>query len=179
MNRMSFSPWGAALLGTLAAGVLDIGAVFAFWVVQDVAPSSILQSIASSLLGPAAYQGGAGAVLLGAFLHFFVSFVFAGAYVLVALRARFLTARPFLFGALYGALAYTIMTFAVVPLSRAQFGGDWPPPPVNLAASLFIHLFLFGLPIAWIASRMRRYSSRPAQLGGRASADRRFRGLAS
>lgn len=156
MNRISFSPRAAVLWGGLAAGVLDIAAVFAFWAARDVGPSNILQSIASSVLGQQAYTGGTGAVLLGAALHFFVSFVFAGAYVIAALRMKVLTVRPFLLGPLYGIVAYIVMTFAVVPLSRAQFGSDWPPPPVDFAASLVIHLFLFGLPIAWTASRIRR-----------------------
>jgi hypothetical protein len=56
-------------------------------------------------------------------------------------------------GLAYGLIAYVIMTFGVVPLSRADFG-SWAPPLVNLAASLFIHLFLFGLPIALAASRI-------------------------
>jgi hypothetical protein len=83
-----------------------------------------------------------------------VSFVFAASYVVVSARAAMLRARPVLFGPLYGVAAYVIMTFAVVPLSRAEFGGSWPPPLVNLAASLFIHLFFFGLPIAFAASRI-------------------------
>ena len=156
MKNTSFGPVGAVVWATILAGVLDIAAVFAFWAPQGVPPSTVMQSIASSITGAASYQGGAGSIALGTFLHVLVTVVFAAAYVIVALRMRFLTTRPLLWGPLYGLLAYVIMTFGVVPLSNAQFGGDWPPPPVNLAASLFIHLFLFGLPIAWAASRLRR-----------------------
>lgn len=39
-----------------------------------------------------------------------------------------------------------------VPLSRADFG---EPTPVRMAISIGIHVFLFGLPIALVASRIR------------------------
>ena len=149
------SPVVAIIVATLVAGVLDIAAVFAFWLSRGVPPDAILRSIATSVLGPAAREGGAGAAALGLGLHFLVSFVFAAAFVLAALRAPVLKRRPLLFGLMYGALAYAIMTFAVVPLSLADFGRSWPPPAVNLAASVSIHLFLFGLPIALVTSRMR------------------------
>lgn len=154
MRRLAFNATTAILVGAFVAGVLDIAAVFAFWAVRDVPPTAILQSIASAVLGRDAHALGAPAVALGLFLHFTVSLVFAAAYVGVASRLPVLRTRPVVFGLAYGAAAYVIMTFIVVPLSRAEFGGEWPPPLVNLAASVSIHLFLFGLPIALAASRL-------------------------
>lgn len=161
MGHRKLSAAGAIAWGGLVAGVLDIAAVFAFWAVKGVAPTVILQSIATSVLGREAFELGASTVLLGAFLHFAVSYVFAAAYVLASLRARVLRSRPVTFGIAYGVVAYVIMTFVVVPLSRAEFG-SWPPPLINLAASVFIHLFLFGLPIALAASRIAEPSPAPA-----------------
>lgn len=152
---LAFSAPGAILWGGLAAGVLDLAAVLAFWAAHGVAPVAILQSIASSLLGAQAFGGGLGAAALGLFLHFFVSFVFAGAYVAFSAWGLVMRAHPVVFGLLYGLVAAWVMTYAVVPLSRAGFG-DAPPSIVNLSASLFIHLVLFGLPIALAASRIRR-----------------------
>lgn len=149
----AMSPGVAIIVATLVAGVLDIAAVFAFWLSRGVPPDAILRSIATSVLGEAAMSGGAAA--LGLALHVFVSFVFAAAYVIAALRLPVLKQRPVTFGLLYGALAYVIMTLGVVPLSLATFGQSWPPPLLNLAASVSIHLFLFGLPIALVTSRMR------------------------
>jgi uncharacterized membrane protein YagU involved in acid resistance len=149
------SPGVAIIVATLVAGVLDIAAVFAFWLARGVPPDAILRSIATSVLGEAAMSGGAGAAALGLALHVFVSFLFAAAYVIAALRLPVLKRRPVTFGVLYGALAYVIMTFGVVPMSLATFGQSWPPPLLNLAASVSIHLFLFGLPIALVTSRMR------------------------
>ena len=154
MNRPIWSAGSAIWWGGLAGGLLDLAAVFAFWAAKGVAPAVILRSIASSVMGPAASDGGASAASLGLFLHFAVSFVFAAAYVVLSSRALVLRRRPVTFGLAYGGVAYVVMVFAVVPLSRATFGADWPPPLLNLAASLFIHLFLFGLPIALAASRI-------------------------
>lgn len=155
MKLPTLTPTGAVVHGALAAGILDLAAVFAFWAAKGVPPADILRSIASSLLGAAAAQGGTGAATLGLFLHFFVSFVFAAAYVAASSRMTVLRSRFAVYGIAYGLLAYLVMAFVVVPLSRAQFGA-WPPPPLNLAVSLFIHLFLFGLPIAFAASRIGR-----------------------
>src|SRR5688572_9788646 len=149
---MSTSATRAILWGGLAAGVLDIAAVFAFWLGKGVGPLTILQSIATSVLGREAFELGALAAIVGVCLHFAVSYVFAASYVAVSSRARILRSRPMLLGLAFGLIAYVMMTFGVVPLSRADFG-SWPPL-VNLAASLFIHLFLFGLPIALAASRI-------------------------
>lgn len=143
----------AIVLAGVIAGVLDLSAVLGFWALRDVAPSTILQSIASSVLGRAAFDHGAAAAALGLFLHFAVSFAFAAAYVFLSARLRMLRSQPLLMGTAYGALAYAIMTFVVVPLSLMD-ARPWPPPPLNLAASIFIHLFLFGLPIALVASRI-------------------------
>lgn len=155
MAHAKFSAGGAILLGGLAAGVLDLAAVLAFWAARDVAAFSILQSIATARFGAASFEQGMGSALVGLLLHFAVSFVFAAGYVVAASRAPVLRSRPVVFGIVYGLIAYLIMTFVVVPLSNATFGQTWPPPPINLAVSLFIHLFLFGLPIALAASRAR------------------------
>lgn len=155
MKLPTFGAAGAVFWGGLAAGILDLGAVLAFWAAHGAMPEGILRAIASAVLGPAAFEGGAFAPLLGLLLHFGVSFAFAAAYVAAALRATILRSRFVLAGLAWGIVAYVVMTFVVVPLSRADFG-PWPPPALNLAASLFIHLVLFGVPIAWAASRLRR-----------------------
>src|SRR5688572_15625952 len=56
---MSTSATRAILWGGLAAGVLDIAAVFAFWLGKGVGPLTILQSIATSVLGREAFELGA------------------------------------------------------------------------------------------------------------------------
>jgi uncharacterized membrane protein YagU involved in acid resistance len=154
----ALSPSGGVLLGGLVAGTLDIAAAFAVWAANDVAPAAILQSIASALLGRAAYAGGASTAALGAGLHFLVSLAFAAAYVAVSSRAGVMRVHPILFGLLYGLVVHWIMSEIVVPLSLAGFGATPPSAPMY-ASTLFIHMFLFGLPIAIAASRVRRVAA--------------------
>lgn len=148
----TFNRVEAILWGGLVAGCLDLGAVFTYWATQGTTPIGILQAIAMSLMGPAAFQGGYLAALLGLVLHFGVSFAFAGVYVVAAMRFPVLKSRPFIFGLIYGLIAYLVMSKVVVPLSRADYGTG---TPLQISISLFIHLVLFGLPIALAASRMR------------------------
>lgn len=152
-----FSALTAIIVGTLTAGMLEIAGVFGFWAIRGVPPLAILQSIATSVLGSEARELGLMSALIGLLLHFAVSFVFAAAYVLVSAKLRILRQRPILFGLAYGLLAHFIMSFIVVPLSLADFGRPWPPPPVDFVATLFVHLILFGLPIALSASRIKEY----------------------
>jgi uncharacterized membrane protein YagU involved in acid resistance len=154
MQQRTISARSAVLLGGFAAGTFDLAAVCTFWAARDVPPVAILQSIASAGLGEGAFNGGAGAAMIGLVLHFGVSFVFAAAWVVAASHVGMLRSRPAVCGVGYGIVAYLVMTFAVVPLSLAEFGA-WPPALLDLAASAFIHLFLFGLLIALVASRMR------------------------
>jgi hypothetical protein len=154
MQLPAFNRTQAILWGGIAAGILDIGMVFAIWAAEGVAPADILRAIASAVMDTAAYQGGTPAALLGLFLHFLVSFVFAAAYVIAAGRLSILLTRPILCGLVYGLIAYAVMVYVVVPLSLANFGP--PASGLRMAQSLFIHTFLFGLPIALVASRIRR-----------------------
>src|SRR5688572_2190571 len=103
MNMPTFSRTEAIVWGGLAAGILDIGTVFAIWAAAGVMPSGILQAIASSVMGLAAYEPANAnvAVPLGMVLHFFISFVFAAAYVFAAERIPMLKTRPVLCGLVY------------------------------------------------------------------------------
>ena len=148
------SPRRALLLGTLTVGVLDITDAFVFfWARNAVAPPVILQSIASGLLGRAAFQGGWPTALLGLGLHFFIAFVIVLVYQVASRRAPSLTRRLWWWGPLYGIAVYVVMNYVVIPLSAASFR---PPAPAVLANGLLIHVFGVGIPSAWFASRIRR-----------------------
>lgn len=155
MNAPNFSRTEAILWGGLAAGLLDLLLIFAIWdTFENVPPVVILQAIATAFMGDAAYQAGNPAALLGLVLHFFVSLCFAAVYVIVAGRIALLKTYPFIFGPVYGIIAYLVMTYIVVPLSLATFGR--PETLFDLARSVLMHMFIFAPPIAWAASRIRR-----------------------
>lgn len=155
MSLPTFNRLEAVIWGGCAAGLLDLMTIFAIWqVFENIPPVVILQAIATAFMGDAAYQAGAKAALLGLVLHFFVSLCFAAAYVAAAQRAVLLKRHPFIFGPIYGIIAYLVMTYAVVPLSLATFGR--PETLFDLARSLLIHMFIFAMPIALAANRIRR-----------------------
>ena len=143
----------AIFWGGLACGIFDISqAMIAFRLQAGLSPSRVLQSVASGLLGKAAFQGGTKAAVLGGFLHFFIAFSSAAIYYIASRRLMFLTESPVISGLLYGEFVWLVMTFVVLPLSAIH---RWPP--VWNAASIITgpigHTVLVGLPIALAVSR--------------------------
>jgi hypothetical protein len=142
----------AVLYGGLAVGVLDILDALVFFGLRGVAPIRIFQSIASGLLGRAAYDGGLDTAVLGAVLHFFIATSIATVYVLASRKVDVLARRPVVCGLAYGVLVYFFMNQVVLPLSAFPSRGGAPPLPV-LLNGIVGHALLVGLPPAWFASR--------------------------
>jgi len=143
----------AIFWGGLACGIFDISqAMIALRLHAGLSPARVLQSVASGLLGKAAYQGGAKTAVLGAFLHFFIAFSWAAIYFIASSRLAFLTASPVISGLLYGEFVWLVMTCVVLPLSAIH---RWPP--VWNAAAIITgpigHTVLVGLPIALAVKR--------------------------
>jgi hypothetical protein len=66
------------LLGGLIGGFFDITYAIVFsYIRAKVPPTRLLQSVASGLLGPAAFDGGIPTAALGLALHFFIALVAA------------------------------------------------------------------------------------------------------
>jgi hypothetical protein len=152
-HTASASAFLAIFWGGLACGILDITQAFTAWGLEDgVKPVSILQHIASGLIGPKSFQGGAKTAALGAMLHFFIAFGAATVYYLASRWLTFMTDHAILSGLLYGEAVFLFMYFVVVPLSaatRSQF------TLATLITGPIGHMFLVGLPIALA---VRRYS---------------------
>jgi hypothetical protein len=138
----------AFALGTLLVGVLDILDAFLFFGARGAQPVRILQSIASGLLGAAAFEGGAASALLGAILHFTNACIIVAAYYAVSRFVPALRRRVLLWGPLYGVLVYCVMNFVVIPLSAVARGGFTWPVVLN---GLLIHIFGVGIPAVWVA----------------------------
>lgn len=149
----------AILLGGLAVGVLDgLDATVFFGLAYGVSPLRVFQSVAAGLLGREASQkGGVPTFLLGLALHFAIATTIAAIYVLASRRATVLARRPVPFGLLYGAFAHLVMSYVVIPLSRATPGTFAMPIFLN---GVLGHAFLVGLPAA-LAARAA-YAPRPA-----------------
>jgi hypothetical protein len=147
---------GRALAGgTFVVGVLDILDAVIFFGLRGARPVAILQSIASGVLGRAAFQGGMPAALLGLLLHFVIAFGVVATYLAATRLLPWLNRRPWIYGLLYGVAVYAVMNLIVVPLSAAVVGSG-PTPTVVRINGILIHMFGVGLPAALIAARTAR-----------------------
>jgi hypothetical protein len=143
--------WKTIALGGMAAGTLDIIFATSIWHLNGVPAVSVLQTIASGLVGKAAYAGGATMAVLGLVLHFIMTVIMAWIYH--DLTPDRLLHKPLISGSLYGACIWAAMNFAIVPLSAAPVG----LPPIQIAlADLAAHMLLVGVPIA-LLTRMAAF----------------------
>jgi uncharacterized membrane protein YagU involved in acid resistance len=141
------------LIGGTIAGTLDILFALTFAAANGVGPVQLLQTVASGLLGEAAYSGGVPVAALGLAGHFSMSYLWAALFVVMVERLPSFTLRPILAGAIFGILVFFSMRLVVLPLSA------FPHPvtfkPLSASLDLLSHMFLFGVPIALAAARRK------------------------
>jgi hypothetical protein len=142
----------AVIYAGLIAGTIDIGAACA---INLIGPGPILRFIASGLLGaPLPHENWV--YCLGVGLQWAMSMIIAAIFAAAASKIPVLLRRWIASGIAYGVGVYFVMTFVVVPLSRAKGGHvTWRSFALNLAA-----MILFGLIVAYVAQRTMR-KSRP------------------
>ncbi|WP_433965088.1 hypothetical protein [Tunturiibacter gelidiferens] len=156
-NDLSRSVPKAILIGAIVAALLDMVDPIIFYGLRGVAPMKIPQSIASGILGRAAYSDGIPSVLLGLAAHLFIALVWATLFVLAARVLSFLSRHAVLAGLLYGAFIYGVMYYLVLPHTNL-----YPRNAPTLAVfinSIAAMVFLVGLPIS-LANRRFAPSSR-------------------
>lgn len=151
MRRQSAA--SAILVGGLVAGAIDITYALTFSALRGVAPTRLLQSVASGLLGTAAYQGGQATAVLGFVLHFVLMLIIAAIFYFASTRLRFLIERPVLWGGLYGFMVFWVMNLVVLPLSA--FPSEVTFRPLWVATSLVVHTLGIGVPIALASQKLR------------------------
>jgi len=138
----------------LIAGTIDIGAACT---INMIGPGPILRFIASGLLGtPLPHE--TWVYCLGMGLQWIMSIIIAAIFVIAATKIRTLWRRWIAAGIAYGIVVYFVMTFVVVPLSRAKSG--------HVTMSSFVEnllaMILFGLIVAYMAQRMAPKAAAPA-----------------
>jgi hypothetical protein len=138
----------AILSAGLLAGILDITAAMNLYGYRGVDPVRILQSVATGLLGRAAYKGGVTTAVLGTVLHFFIATGAAAVYYAASRWITFLAKHPVPSGLIYGVAVYFFMNLVVLPLSAVPKSPFVPSP-----AMIGIHMFCVGLPIAVVLRR--------------------------
>ena len=129
------------LLGGLIAATLDIWAASA---ISGKDAGFILQFIASGLIGKPAFEGGAGAMLLGLALQELMGLMIAAVFVLASLRLPWLRRRWIASGLAYGAVIFAVMNYVVLPLSAINQLPRFTPESFtkNLAAMLAFGLII-------------------------------------
>ncbi len=148
-------PAAAVLLTGLAAGTLDISDSLLFNAFRGVTPASVFRYIASGLVGiQAAVRGGDAVVALGVAIHFAIALFWTAVYYQLSRRWPAMLRQPFLWGPVFGALLYPVMTYLVLPLTRV-------PHPAGVATvanrvnGLLALVICIGLPVALL---LRRYA---------------------
>jgi uncharacterized membrane protein YagU involved in acid resistance len=149
----------AILVGAMIAALLDMVDPIIFYGLRGIPPRQIPQSIASGILGRAAYSDGIPSVLLGLAAHLFIALVWATLFVLAARVLPFLADHAIVAGLLYGAFIYTVMYHLVLPHTNLYPRNNPNPAPAVLLNSIAAMVFLVGLPIS-LANRRFAPSSR-------------------
>jgi hypothetical protein len=114
----------------------------------------VMQSVASGLLGAAAYTGGVTSAALGVASHFLIATTWTAIFYLASRRVHFLTQNAVVAGLVYGVVVYAFMNFVVIPLSAVPQRAA-PTLPGRIIGLLVI-MFCIGLPIALIVRRMSK-----------------------
>lgn len=148
---MKASHLTAVITGGAIGGLLDILFAISFAATRGGTPVRLLQTVASGLLGSAAFTGGVPAAVLGLALHFGMSLAWAAAFLLLARRVSPLARHPVVAGIVFGVVVFFAMRLVVLPLSAFPFPVTFKPLATTL--DLLSHAFLFGLPIAWAIHR--------------------------
>ena len=149
----------AVLIGGSIAGALDILFAITYAAINGTPPVKLLQTVASGLLGMAAFDGGLPTAILGLAGHFGMSYLWAALFVAAASRLPQLVAKPAVTGVIFGVLVFFTMRLVVLPLSA------FPYPivfrPLSWGLDLLSHMFFFGLPIALMAAKAIRSGRQP------------------
>jgi hypothetical protein len=152
------------LLAAMVVAVADMLDAIIVWVViyQRATVERIFQSVATGLLGPASFQGGAGTAALGLVLHCIVALGWTLVFFFLLRQWPWLrrttasTRGAVLAGLAYGVVVWLLMDAVVLPLSRARVT---PLSQPWFWIQLATHPFVVGLPIALILGRGSRSSS--------------------
>jgi hypothetical protein len=151
--------WIAALAGGMLAGTLDIFYAIAYLGIYNKTPLWVLQSVATGWLGKAAFTGGTYAGLVGLASHYGISLAAATVYGAARHLVPWMRSHWVVSGAIFGVGVYLFMSFVVVPLSAAPF--KMPAKPEPILRGFISHALLFGIPIAWCATK--EYSKRASR----------------
>ena len=141
------------ILGGLAVGVLDSIAAMTNAAIRGVTPDRVWQYVASSVLGPESFNGGAQSIALGLLFHFCVAFGVATGFYVLARMFPVLIRYAVPASIVYGIGVFFAMSYLIVPLTAVRQGAfTW----YGLISGLIIHMLFVGLPVGLITKRFAR-----------------------
>ena len=140
------------LAGALAVALGDGLEAVLFFGWRGYSPQRIFQSVASGVLGEAAFDGGWPAAVLGLGLHICVATGIVLTYAVVARYWPLLRRQWLACGALYGVIAFLVMNRVVIPLSAVP-PRPWPPSLPVLLNGIIGHVLVVGPPAAYFVYR--------------------------
>lgn len=139
------------LTAWLIAGTLDIGIAVTYYPLTGRGnPFTILQGIASGLLGPRAFLGGVGTAALGLACHYAIALIWTVVFFVVYPRVGVLWYSRTLTAVLYGVFVSLAMNLVVVPMSHVAHR------PFDLRFFVIATVILIasiGFPLAIMGSR--------------------------
>jgi hypothetical protein len=153
-------PW--LLVGGYTVATLDMLAAIAYWAPHGTPATRILQSVATWILGPAAYAGGTTTALLGMVVYAQLMWGVVALYHAIAQRHPVLLRHPMTCGAIYGVAAYVAIFQLMAPLLsgiRPAFDPAW------IATCVVVYATLVGMPCALFARAATRERDPEAELG--------------
>src|SRR3954466_14157190 len=134
----------------LIVGAMDITSAFIIAVSRGSTVTRLLQFVASGLIGPKAFQGGAATAAVGLGLHFVIAFSLVAVFYGASRGLSFLRRQAVISGLIYGLIVFSVMNLIVLPLSAAK-------PRHTLTGDLIqigIHVFIIGLPTSLLIRRL-------------------------
>lgn len=157
MKAKQYPKLTAILLGGVVGGTVDIASAS---LISGLGPETIMQAVASGLIGKGSFFGGAMTAGLGLFLQLAMSVLIAAIYLFVVSTLNAARRHWQLTGVIAGAVIFFVMTYLVVPLSAAPFR-----PKISIDAFIasfvpdtffenLLAMILFGLIIAFFARRV-------------------------
>jgi uncharacterized membrane protein YagU involved in acid resistance len=142
----------AIALGGMMVGLLHLiiqdGLVFSL--LNQTPFILVMQYVASGVMGNAAFAGGLAIALLGLIIHFLISFVVAGVFILSADRISLLRHNVIFGSLLYGVGVFIVLYVVILPLSAA------PPVPLqtmDVIELILEHVLVIGLPLGLFVRR--------------------------
>lgn len=152
--------WNLILRQAFLAGIVAGILIETYLVLTLVVPThgNVLQTwqwIASAAIGDAAFSSISYA-WLGLLVHFVISIAWAGGYAYLAQQQPFMNYRWAISGLVYGLIVYIFMD--ILLLGARKFIP--PVTPLALLNALIAHCVFFGLPVAFVVSRLNARAMR-------------------